>query len=99
MMRHLDRGSLIVILITFVLFVGALFAKGLSHDLLLEAGVFLISVKLIIMAYKHSVSTHRLLQSLEEMRRAMSRLESGENAGKTNTSNRSLQPTAGRSDV
>jgi hypothetical protein len=50
-MRHLDRGSLIVIAITFVLFAGAVFATGISHDLLLEAGVFLVSVKLIIMAY------------------------------------------------
>ena len=98
MMRHLDRGSLIVILITFVLFVGAIFAKGLSHDLLLEAGVFLISVKLIIMAYKHSVSTQQLLHCLEELRRAISRLERGENAGSTNASNQSLEPTAGRRD-
>ena len=98
MMRHLDRGSLIVILITFVLFVVALFAKGLSHDLLLEAGVFLISVKLIIMAYKHSVSTQQLLRCLEEMRRTISRLECGESAGRTETSSQSLEPTAGRRD-
>jgi hypothetical protein len=98
MMRHLDRGSLIVIVITFVLFVGAIFANGLSHDLLLEAGVFLVSVKLIIMAYKHSVSTQQLLQCLEEMRHAMSRLERGENAGITNASNQSLEPTAGHRD-
>lgn len=44
--------SALVILLTFVLFVLALFTKGLTHDLLLEAGVFLVSAKLIIMAYK-----------------------------------------------
>jgi hypothetical protein len=99
MMRHLDRGSLIVIFITFLLFVGAIFTKGLSHDLLLEAGVFLVSVKLIIMAYKHSVSTQQLLHCFEEMRRAISRLERGANAGSTTASNQSLQPTTGRSDV
>ena len=98
MVRHLDRGSLIVIFITFVLFVGALFAKGLSHDLLLEAGVFLISVKLIIMAYKHSVSTHQLLDRLEELGRAISRLERRENAGSTNASNQALERTAARRD-
>jgi len=49
-MRHLDRGSKIVIVITLVLFVPALFTKAFTHDLLLEAAVFLVSVKLIIMA-------------------------------------------------
>ena len=48
-----DPGSLVVIAITLVLFVWALFEKGLTHDLLLEAGVFMVSVKLIIMSYKN----------------------------------------------
>ena len=59
--HHFDAGSLIVIVITFVLFVAALFTKGFTHDLLLEAGVFLISVKLILMVYKNKEdidSTH-----------------------------------------
>ncbi len=47
MTRHIDSWSWVVIAITLVLFLVALFLKGLSHDLLLEAGVFLISVKLI----------------------------------------------------
>ncbi|MGH8850029.1 MAG: hypothetical protein ACREYD_03455 [Casimicrobiaceae bacterium] len=47
--RHVDSWSWVVIAVTFVLFLLALFLKGLSHDLLLEAGVFLISVKLILM--------------------------------------------------
>ena len=52
--KHFDPGSLIVIIVTFVLFGSALFTKGLTHDLLLEAGVLLVSIKLIIMAYKNS---------------------------------------------
>ena len=44
-LRHLDIVSQLVILTTFVLFVVALFIKGFGHGLLLEAGVFLISVK------------------------------------------------------
>ena len=48
--KHIDGGSLVVILITFALFGIALFEKGLSHDLLLEAGVFLVSVKLITLS-------------------------------------------------
>ena len=49
-----DPGSLVVIAITLVLFAWALFEKGLTHDLLLEAGVFMVSVKLIIMSYKNA---------------------------------------------
>jgi len=44
--------SALVIILTFVFFVLALFTKGLTHDMLLEAGVFLVSAKLIIMTYK-----------------------------------------------
>ena len=93
-MRHLDRASLIVIAITFALFVAALFTKGLSHDLLLEAGVFLISVKLIIMAYKHNVASRELLDRLAQMQNALARLEQGANAAKA--SNQAMQPTASR---
>ncbi len=51
--KYLDIGSLVVIIITLVLFVFALHVKSLTHDILLEAGVFLISVKLIINTYKN----------------------------------------------
>ncbi len=40
MKEHFDIGSLLIIIITFILFVIALFVKGFTHDLLLEAGVF-----------------------------------------------------------
>ena len=56
MNEHFDLGSLSVIVTTFVLFVAALFTTGFTHDLLLEAGVFLVSVKLIIMAHRNSVA-------------------------------------------
>ncbi|MBW2327978.1 MAG: hypothetical protein JRF45_16245 [Deltaproteobacteria bacterium] len=52
--KHFDMGSMIVIIVTFILFITALFTKGLTHDLLLETGVFLVSVKLILMAFKNS---------------------------------------------
>jgi hypothetical protein len=47
--QHFDVPTLVVMAITLVLFGGALFVKGLTHDMLIEAGVFLISVKLIMM--------------------------------------------------
>lgn len=71
MREHFDFGSLAVIVITFVLFVAALFTKGLTHDLLLEAGVFLVSVKLIMMAYKNSVTNNKVLNDLQNIKKAL----------------------------
>jgi len=71
--KHFDSWVLLVILITFVLFVTALFATGLTHDLLLEAGVFLVSVKLIPMAYKSSVVNDSLHKELGEIHQAVQR--------------------------
>lgn len=65
MNKSIDRGSLLVAAITLGLFIAALFTKGLSHDLFLEAGVFLVSVKLIIMAYRNSVSVGQLDRKLD----------------------------------
>ena len=67
-MKHFDIGSVIVIVLTFVLFAAALSFTGLTHDLLLEAGVFLVSVKLIIMAYKASVASQDIHRELEEIK-------------------------------
>lgn len=72
--RHLDLGSRVVVVVTFVLFVAAIFIKGLGHDLLLEAGVFLVSVKLILMAYKSSVAASRLDDRLDELQATLTRL-------------------------
>ena len=73
MSEHFDIGSMIVIAITFVLFFVALFVKGFTHDLLLEAGVFLVSVKLILMAHKNSVTSKTLLKELHDIRIALER--------------------------
>ncbi|PNX51354.1 MAG: hypothetical protein BV458_11670, partial [Thermoplasmata archaeon M9B2D] len=67
-MKHFDVSSIIVIVITFILFFMALFYTGFTHDLLLEAGVFLVSVKLIIMSYKTSVSSKDIHRELEEIK-------------------------------
>jgi hypothetical protein len=55
MRRHFDFWSIVVIALTLILFIAALLIKGLTHDLLLEAGVFMVSVKLILMSHKNSV--------------------------------------------
>lgn len=67
MTKYMDKGSLVIAIITFGLFMAALFTKGLSHDLFLETGVFLVSVKIIIMAYKNSLSVARLEDKLNKI--------------------------------
>lgn len=52
--KNLGLGNTLVLLTTLVLFIVALFVKGFTRDLLLEAAVFLVSVKLIIMSYTNS---------------------------------------------
>lgn len=68
---HFDTGSLIVIAITFVLFTIALFTKGFTHDLLLESGVFLISVKLILMVYHNKKEIDSFHDKLDLILRKM----------------------------
>ena len=57
-----------VIVLTLVLFVIALFVKGFSHELLQECGVFLVSVKLIMMSHKNGVSARRAEERLARSR-------------------------------
>ena len=64
MERMSDPWMLIVIVVTFILFAIALFTKGFTHDLLLEAGVFLVSVKLILMSHKNGKRTDLFFKEL-----------------------------------
>jgi hypothetical protein len=68
MKEFLDPTSIVVILITLVLFITALFYKGFTHDLLLEAGVFLVSVKLILLSFRNSVFISDLKKELREIK-------------------------------
>ena len=71
--EHIGALSFIVILITFILFAAALFTTGFTHDVLLEAGVFLVSVKLITMAYKNSVTNKRIVEDLRDIKTLLSK--------------------------
>lgn len=69
------RGNILNILViaaTFILFTLALFFKGMTHDILLEAGVLLVSVKLILLA---SASNRRAQQILSELKTIRQMLE------------------------
>jgi hypothetical protein len=59
-----DPWASIIISLSVGLFVVALFIKGFTHELLLEAGVFLVSAKLILMAKKNAETEYRLEQRL-----------------------------------
>ena len=76
--NHFGKASLVVIIITFILFVVALFAKGFTHELLLEAAVFLVSVKLILMAYHNSISSKKLEKKLSDIEEKMDKLLASE---------------------
>jgi hypothetical protein len=65
--KHFDPWSIVVVILTFVLFLLALFIKGITHELLLEAGVFLVSMKLILMSHKNSVLAEQTEERLEEI--------------------------------
>lgn len=69
MKKHFDIGSLTIIFITFFLFIIALFFKGLTKDLLLEAGVLLVSIKLIMMAYQNNVINNEIARDLQEIKK------------------------------
>ena len=71
MRKHLDLGSIIILLITLVLFIAALFVKGFTHDILLEAGVFLVSVKVIMMAYQNSVHANEIMREIKVLKNAI----------------------------
>ncbi len=73
MKKHFDTGSMFVIIVTFVLFMLALFTKGFTQDLLLEAGIFLVSVKLIMMAYLNSVYIKSIGNELKELKGLLNR--------------------------
>ena len=76
--KHFDLTSLAVFVITLAFFIMALFTKGLTHDLLLEAAVFLISVKLIIMAYKSAIAAGVTNKRLDDIYKLVQRIESHE---------------------
>jgi len=74
--NHFDPGSLDVIVVTFILFVSAVFTKGFTHDILLKAAVFLVSVKLVIMAHKNIDATDSLHHKLDEIYKKINAIES-----------------------
>ena len=71
MKKHLSKTDLIIIGTTMALFITALFVKGITKDLLLEAGVLLVSIKLIIMNFHTSITNKKILDELDNMKETL----------------------------
>jgi len=72
-----DPWSLLVIILTLGIFILAPFLKGFTHELLLEAAVFLVSVKLIIMASKNTKTAVRVEKHLKRIEDLLAPKDSG----------------------
>jgi hypothetical protein len=72
--RHIDTASYVVVAITLVLFIIAAIEKGLTRELLLEAGVFLVSVKLILLSAKSNLAAEQMMERLDAIQVAVERL-------------------------
>jgi len=71
MTKYFDGWTVIIIVITIFLFIVALFAKGFTNQLLLEAGVLLVSIKIIMMSYKNIQNFNELKKDLQEIKQLL----------------------------
>ncbi len=69
MKKYFDLGSNLIIILTFTLFVAAIYTSGLTHNLFLETGVLLVSIKLIMMNHKNSLTNQKLLEKIDELKK------------------------------
>jgi Na+-translocating ferredoxin:NAD+ oxidoreductase RnfE subunit len=67
MLHPSDPWSTVVIVLTFVLFFVALFLHGFTSDLLLETGIFLVSLKLIRMGRSNAQIAQQLDEHLTDI--------------------------------
>lgn len=70
--KSTDPWSVVVILLTIGLFGMSLAVKGITQELFLESGVFLVSVKLILMAGKNAATEQRLELHLMQIKQLLS---------------------------
>ncbi len=69
----MSKTSLVISLITLALFIASLFVKGLTHDIFLEAGVFLVSVKIILLGNRNRTAIAQLDKKLDTVINALPR--------------------------
>lgn len=74
----MDIGSIVVSVVTLALFVAALFTKGITHDLFLEAGIFLVSVKIILLSHGNRVNLAKIEEKIDRILAGMENSRHGE---------------------
>jgi hypothetical protein len=75
MKKYLSITDMIVIIITALLFLIALFMNGISKELLLEVGILLVSIKLILMNYKNATANEKILEELGQLKKRISKTD------------------------
>ena len=65
-MNYFDLSTLIIIFLTLVLCVAAV-----TQEVLLEAGDFMVSVKLILMSHKNSLSAKSIEQRVKDIQNSL----------------------------
>jgi len=65
--KRVDTASLVILAITLILFLTALYEKGLTQEILLEAGVFLVSVKLVLASVKTDLANQSIEEKLDRL--------------------------------
>jgi hypothetical protein len=86
--RYMDKGTLTVAAITLILFCVSLAEKGLTHEILADAAVFLVSVKLLLMLYHQAVEDQKTHSDIADLAVSLHRIES---------TLEKMEPPAGRS--
>jgi len=67
MKKNFDLANTITIALTFILFAIALFTTGFTKELLLEAAVLLVSIKIITMGAANRNSNKEIIKKLNEI--------------------------------
>jgi hypothetical protein len=70
-LRQHDPWSVIVIILTLSFFLLAMVLHGFTHDLLLEIGVLLVSVKLILLGHKSITSARMVDERLQQIQNTL----------------------------
>ncbi len=71
--RGIDVASWLTLIVTVGLFSISLFEKGFTHDILLEAGVFLVSIKLVLASHREQIETKTINRKLDVLLRERAR--------------------------
>ena len=78
--RKIDTASALTLIVTLLLFAIAVFEKGLTHELLLEAGILLGSAKLVLASFQAKVLNEAIERKLEAVSLQLQKLTEKSNA-------------------